>query len=493
MSPARPSLGGDDVVPTYSCESIEERLLTPPSLGGDGSTIQHIEIEKSEDAVKLTTNDEPTPVTDVYEGPESNQKNESGPEKHTVTATGELKIEAILQKYEQEILQLQRELGVLRNTYIDKSINLHHCDTKQTDAEEYESTNHLVQLMENLEKRTRGKTPKLQRPNRQASQARLKLWDATLGRRDTIELLTAVESELRQLETVVPILRAGQLQEPKTSMVKRKINPYAITEIDTPSGYEELEPLGENSLRIWVEPQLEAEEFFLVKNITTPKYHATTMILRLEDADNRSTTLKAVIDSGAAWSAIDEHTLLTNFPSIKLLPSDRKFKDASGNVMKVVGRVALNFFLGDLTLATIVYVFKGLGAAFLLGVNSLHTHQLGLSTQRRVLFSEHPLASRDSQATVEFAHLDDNCIECQTEDSTHNCHCAIRNNMIMTCEVTNSLCTMTVTTPTLGTTTIPVIMETNDSTENLINMHQELPYERRLRCHSTCQRHSVYK
>ena len=73
-------------------------------------------------------------------------------------------------------------------------------------------------------------------------------------------------------------------------------------------------------------------------------------------------------------------------------------------VGKVRGKVGLKFRLGDLLLNTTVYVFDDLGAEFLLGVNSMHTHGLAISTQRHELFSEKPGATPASREPVQFTH-----------------------------------------------------------------------------------------
>ena len=468
------------------------------SLGGDRDKTRpdSIQIEESEDTVMKLQEVEPTVLSHEYEESQSSHQGIDS-ENHADTTqdtetnqlsqdTNQLEMpnknyESILnktvQKYEEAIQQLRNDLGNLRDKYLNAALTVHQQDKLHTHMEGLETSELLIQEMKDLERKTRSKCPRNKEAplpiEDKARLARIQLWDATLGLRDHADNIQLLEAELRQLETIVPILKLEQKEIATTSTIRPKVNPHAITDVGTSPEYEDLEPLGNDCFRIWVDPQLKAEDFFLVSVTKVPKYHSTAMTLRLEDDNQHSTTLRAIVDSGAAWSAIDEQTLKQNFPDLKILPSDRSFKDASGNLMKVVGRAPLNFFVGDLKLATIVYVFKGLGAAFLLGVNSLHTHQLGLSTQRRVLFSEHPLASKASQATVEFAQIEENCSECRSEGNTESCHCASRNNLVMTCEVLNQQCTLTIRTPTLGTTKVKVYTETLTTDEHLIASQEE--------------------
>ena len=223
------SLGGNaeaNVEEQLLYDSNLESLPSSPSLGGNRSETPHLGIDKSEDAVKQAINDESTePSTTAmytYEEPQLNSKEiDVVLEKITDTALtmpqeDETKIEEILQKYENEILLLHRELGVLRNDYLDRTINLNHCEKTQTDAEERESTNHLIQNMKNLERKARGAIPSTQHPDIEARQARIKLWDAVIKQRNTSELMYSVESELWQLETITPMLKYERDKGSKT-------------------------------------------------------------------------------------------------------------------------------------------------------------------------------------------------------------------------------------------------------------------------------------
>jgi hypothetical protein len=127
------------------------------------------------------------------------------------------------------------------------------------------------------------------------------------------------------------------------------------------------------------------------------------MRLTLTDAVGTVKTLRAIVDSGAAWSAIDAAALADAFPNVHVSPSTRKFRDASDRLMPLLGSVQLNFRIGDLTLSTEIFVFRKLGAPFLLGVNALHQHGLTISNYRGIIYSEKPDATAASHEPLQFA------------------------------------------------------------------------------------------
>ena len=376
--------------------------------------------------------------------------------KPSVSTPPETTMSVLLDNYEKLLQKNTDELHVLRDVFLrklqDNSRATHLCDA----AEHEESVSTLRQAMQNLEKSSRGK-PRIIKESTlpaesQARQARIKVWETTLDRTSHASKLRLLENELRGLEATTAAFRMLQSEDaaetgPFGGLVRAKnpnVNPAEESNVQPP----EFEPVGENCIRVLVDPQLGAEAFFQINLVSAPRYHATSMQLPLEDELTRRGTIKAVVDSGAAWSAIDADVLQLLFPGTTIRACDRRFKDASGNLMNVIGHVPLYFYIGDLRLATTVYVFKGLGAAFLLGVNSLHAHQLGISTQRRVLFSEHPLASKNSQAPIEFARTEDvNCVECHGENDRPVCHCATQNKTMMVCNIADGKCSVTITTP----------------------------------------------
>ena len=81
----------------------------------------------------------------------------------------------------------------------------------------------------------------------------------------------------------------------------------------------------------------------------------------------------SIVDSGAAWCALKQSYLRQHLPSLeaKMQASSLKFKDASGNRMSLVGKVPIEVTIGNRRLKTFTYVFRDLGADFLLGTNAL--------------------------------------------------------------------------------------------------------------------------
>jgi len=395
----------------------------------------------------------------------------------------------LLDHYEQMLKDHLMELGVAREVYLHALAQMARADTIQEATEHDEVNAKLKEAMRVLESSSRSKRSIVKESSLPeeavARSARVKMWKATLGRKASASKLLLLEQELRSLECIVPILRTEQ-QACHARLIQPKCNPAVTSRPGAGPQYADLEPVGfENHFRIWVDPDVEAEDLFLVSAAKLPRYHSTAMQLPLEDDRQRKTVVRAVVDSGAAWSAIDEHVLRTYFSDTDILPSDRKFKDASGNIMKVVGRVPLYFFIGDLRLSTMVYVFKGLGAPFLLGVNSLHAHQLGFSTQRRVIFSEHPLASAASKAPIEFMQLENTeCDECHVEEDSLICRCAQRNQMTMHCEIQKDRCCVVVTTPSSGERTIAVETEHIPADPELLALSTVVDSPRRINSNS---------
>ena len=84
--------------------------------------------------------------------------------------------------------------------------------------------------------------------------------------------------------------------------------------------------------------------------------------------------LTAVVDSGAAWSAISSACARQLFPKTYQQirsPGDHTFVDASDRPMPVEGILDLYVCVGQHCFWTQVFVFPKLGVSFLLGVNSL--------------------------------------------------------------------------------------------------------------------------
>ena len=108
--------------------------------------------------------------------------------------------------------------------------------------------------------------------------------------------------------------------------------------------------------------------------------------LVLEDQQGNSSTIDSVVDTGAAHCALRLQTLRSKLPRLEKLiqPCKRKFHDAQGNRMPIVGRVPLRIWVGTRRLMTHAYVFDKLGAEFLLGINTMRKHKctIDLATHR---------------------------------------------------------------------------------------------------------------
>ena len=180
------------------------------------------------------------------------------------------------------------------------------------------------------------------------------------------------------------------------------------------------------------EPSLPLEPLFLTRTQDpSPKYQATAADLVLQDEQgNRAHAKSSIIDSGAARCAINYAHLRKWFPNIKMRRTNRAFHDASGNRMNILGEVDLAFWVGDLLLWTVVYVFGNLGHSFLLGVNAINENGLTISSVRSILYSERPEATPDSQVplamklcnvceTVEKSQPD----QWNTQAPSSNCDC----------------------------------------------------------------------
>ena len=371
--------------------------------------------------------------------------------------------------YEKEISRLRRELSHTTGQYVNALVESKDTASDLESAEYAECIANLRQEMQRWDETARGRHTPIHRPTlpegHKASKQRCLAWMTSITKRTHAHKIQLLTNELRQLEMLTPLLKFELTEHAENSScqtLRPATNPFATDEEEPQARFAQLEPKEEGVMQLWVDTLLEADDLFLAGAVTrlhdevSPAYHATAMQLPLEDEAGRQTVVRAIVDSGAAWSAIDYDTMQKHFPGIHILPSDRKFKDASSNMMAVKGRVAISFRIGDLQLATTVYVFQNLGAPFLLGVNSLHDHHLALSTQRRVIFSEDVHASPASVAPVSFAHISDTmCNDCAPTRS-EQCHCAHANQFMISCDAGEH--NITVTRPS-GVNVVPFVAE----------------------------------
>ena len=117
------------------------------------------------------------------------------------------------------------------------------------------------------------------------------------------------------------------------------------------------------------------------------------------------------------------------FPNMTMRRTTRAFHDASGNRMNIMGEIDLGFWVGDLLLWTVVYVFGNLGHSFLLGVNAINENGLTISSVRSILYSERPEATSDSHIplTMKACHICETAAELPPEKwharEHSNCDC----------------------------------------------------------------------
>ena len=262
------------------------------------------------------------------------------------------------------------------------------------------------------EDNARGRSPTLgtiyQARNRLHHGHQLTLLDQEHDRHASILTLQQLTASIRDTEAAVHAMRVSDV-----AMVA---NPYCqpdpelACELMAAQATESEEEMCADTLYVRMDMErsdgLEPEAFFNIRAIDTKqrRLQATATDLRLQDPSGKVAVTKgAIVDSGAVRCAIDYAELRRLFPNSAIQPTQREFKDASGNRMSIVGEVELAFWLGDLLLWTTVYVFRKLGAGFLLGVNALYHHGLTISSYRGVLFSEKPEATPASQVPLSMA------------------------------------------------------------------------------------------
>ena len=105
--------------------------------------------------------------------------------------------------------------------------------------------------------------------------------------------------------------------------------------------------------------------------------------------DDVTAKLRAIVDSGAAYSAIRFDELKHLFPECaKSMDAVEGFNfvDASDNKLPLLGSVELRLCLGDFCFWTRVFVFRTLGVPFLLGVNSMVDGDLVINVKRGQLY-----------------------------------------------------------------------------------------------------------
>jgi len=126
------------------------------------------------------------------------------------------------------------------------------------------------------------------------------------------------------------------------------------------------------------------------------RYYSVRADLLIDDGTGKKVPMSSVVDSGAAWTALKHAFLARVAPElIKLIrPSQKRFKDAQGNLMAIAGRIPLTIWMGSLKLTTYAYVFHQLSVDCLLGVNTLsRNHMIIDCNAGRLYAADAPLES----------------------------------------------------------------------------------------------------
>ena len=103
--------------------------------------------------------------------------------------------------------------------------------------------------------------------------------------------------------------------------------------------------------------------------------------------DGSESDIHAVVDSGAAWTAISLATAQALF-GIALIPTatTMKFHGASGESLKCLGSVHIQIRMGPLSFTTKAYVFRTLAEPMLLGNNTLMKQGLAVDANNMALY-----------------------------------------------------------------------------------------------------------
>jgi hypothetical protein len=134
---------------------------------------------------------------------------------------------------------------------------------------------------------------------------------------------------------------------------------FDLSDAETARQLLQQEPQGEgNPHRGEVEPLFRVE--------SASKHHAMTAVITFEDLDGSRRDCSCVVDSGAAQCTITLSAMLERAPWLahKIVPTQRRFSDAQGNLMPIVGRVVMRLWIGECLLECDVYVFQSLGVHY---------------------------------------------------------------------------------------------------------------------------------
>ncbi|MDC0525346.1 hypothetical protein OAO87_00010 [bacterium] len=398
----------------------------------DSQTLQEISRELEDAASRMKYDAGPTPQQHAGPKPQQHARSEQKSNVHA----------PLLEQMQRQLKALQTKQAELQQRYLDCSVEARKTGYLAAEISDIEQERSLREEMRKHEQKARGLSHILGTATAPApitsitSQAKLKAALALNARDTSLHSLLQAAEELRSLDGMIHVLRTSAQQE---TVSHRGIHPVRNPDCEGEAPWDDEEPEDDFNPEylnmIWEgeEPQdwapEKAEPFFLTKSEGGVAYQSTAMELRLgatkEQIDKMA---QAIVDSGAAWSAIDSKVLARLCPEAKIVPPDREFKDASNRRMRVKGSTKLWFQIGDLKLLTTVFVFEGLGAEFLLGVNSIRQHGLTISSRRQIIFSEADEATAGSQEPIRFerhqAPPDAHAVHTTQEDVVSDTDCA---------------------------------------------------------------------
>ena len=372
---------------------------------------------------------------------------------------------------DRRLKELQHRADLLTAQYARLEANRRSATQNAAEEEEEESIMRLEQEMNEMEESSRSSRPRIGRDHR-ATTTRVRAFLANQERNETWHEVLQLQEDIRRTTTVSWLLKRDSKGEDLQAVINPKYRegPRDAAEDDSDTEGREM---ARDILHIKLqldqsdEGQEDSSQVFNSEDKTSAffnskgvkRYQATAMKLKLSCRDDpRTSWFNAVVDSGAAWCAIDMATFRRAFPNAKLKPTGRKFTDASSKLMDVRGSVDMNFWLGELELSTPVFVFANLGVPFLLGTNALDQHQLALSYSRHVIFSEaKEAAGKHAEAPLETTRPCEECpdsvaaiaeVEVETDAQEHftrNCRCTSEKPVLITCDTT-ACCLMVKTT-----------------------------------------------
>ena len=372
-----------------------------------------------------------TEITDE----EREKREESG---KTETADTIVKTQAFIQEMEAAYNKLRAESTQIYTAYLAAISEAKRADDELTHWEEHEVTSSLVREMQQTHAAAHGRTRRsddAEDTPQHLIRSRLRRTFAGLNKQHIQRMYEAIQEDLSCFTPVDELLAMSPEQWPdewpsdtpaNRKHGKRVRNPDCTTgdgvEYDKMlMTQEQTEENGSEAPGCYLhmdvstlldslqQPEKEVAEYFFVHSkelllhAAARKYQSTVAHLLLQIGDCKR-VVRSVVDSGAAWCAINASFMKKHFPDANIRASNKRFKDASNNVMNLAGETTIQFNVGALELSTTAFVFNGLGADFLLGTNALAENGLSISLMRNVLFSELKVDPSNTQPI--FTHRD---------------------------------------------------------------------------------------